>query len=1141
MLTATYDSSTLFTTFTVLSSAVAVASAVTGTIAHASLDAQTFAFTYMPSPTVSNIEPSYGAVYTNNEVTLTMVDFPFFDTAADVRLSVGGEIVYLLNDDISYSPDQQILTFKTPKATAVDVADVIVTHIGAFASLIPATSSFTFEPRDPKLLTVKIDGVLSQQGSMEGGTRIEIEIEAFEQLASASDVVAQFAGLGYASVAELYWSDSSSTKLAIISPVALGPGSVIVELIADTTTTFFEYTYVNPLITSTLLTAASGPTVGGTTVTFQVQNFPELAISDLIVQFGGTTGVVQSVSGGATKEITILTSVVPSGVTYNEGKAVVTCKILQAADGELLVAFPFVYQKPLEVTTAVFADAYTRIVLTFDQPADGGGNGAVVNCTSVFTVSTALMFGSHSTCSWPSESVLEVTLDSDFTLSPTDNVMFVSTPMPLGVSINVTSLALATTEIELEDDQSTLPPTAFVYGLTTLGVCEAMSLDGGSSVGTRLDYYWSCDNDAVLNAIISAQRSSSVFVDPELLSDITQFSISLVVKDWMGRVSAPAYFTVDKSDLAIPQISIVGPSYIRRDITAQINVNAQATFSSCADEGAIAYEWSQDTGDAHILTNGDPSAGIDGDFTGLGASMIIPADVLQMGQEYTFYVVAYPEADAKSRGSASITIYAKAPDLEAIVTGGSGVRTLTRDLVLNGTLSNDPTASETLNYRWSCAQQSNGLDCRKADNSLLIMEEAAAVTVPANILVEGSYLFTLEIFTATRYDYVTETITMMATVAPDVSMVMSLPTDMPEVSLDPIMFPAFGGIRVPQVNVESRVYLVAAAEQFTQTYINDTISSSGVTWTYTVTPFAQFDNSVSPNTLIFTANSLTAGQVYTVRATATPNPINLVDPVTNVTTVIQNDAGYAEFVFGVNNPPSSGDCNVYEFDPSYDGVSAKTVISTGNSFSTEFEIVCTNWRDAEDVELLYTFGKDKLNEGTGEFSVQIFNYQTNGLSNKVSLPPLEAGTFRFSVNIVDLQGSTVTWTTDIEVVEVTITADEALNLLDDQMNLGSTSDALSIIMGLAGSDAFFGFTRRRMLETQESEVAVLGTLQLTHYVETIMNSTILDVSLGNVGNAVLTLASLTAAAGLSDTQLQATINKTVPLMTVGVTCTTAWV
>ncbi|MEO4000559.1 IPT/TIG domain-containing protein [Mesorhizobium sp. CAU 1732] len=249
----TIDSDTQITAMAPAGAAGAAAVSVTGVTGVATL---IDAFTYVPMPSVSAINPNTGSTAGGTEVAITGGGF----TGA-TAVSFGGTPA----TSFTVLSDTEIMA--TAPAGASGTVDVVVTTPGG-TSAAGAASSFTY------VTPLAIDAIAPASGPTAGGTEVAITGTGFTGASAVS-----FGGI----TATSYTIDSDTQITAMAPAGAPGAAAVSVTGVTGVATLIDAFTYV-PMPSVSAIAPNTGSTAGGTEVAITGGGFTGATA----VSFGGT-------------------------------------------------------------------------------------------------------------------------------------------------------------------------------------------------------------------------------------------------------------------------------------------------------------------------------------------------------------------------------------------------------------------------------------------------------------------------------------------------------------------------------------------------------------------------------------------------------------------------------------------------------------------------------------------------------------------------------------------------------------------------------------------------------------------------------------------------------------------------------------
>jgi hypothetical protein len=354
-------------------------------------------FTYVPGPSITSISPTSGSTGGGTAVTISGSNL-----SGATAVDFGSSPATITSDSASS------ITATTPAGSGT-VGVTVTTASGTATS--PTDYTYVAPPPPPT-----ISGISPTSGSAAGGTSVTI---TGTNLANATVV-------DFGTAAATVTSDTATSVVAT-SPPGLGNVNVTLTTLGGTASAPVQFTYNIPpgFPTVTLVSPATGPSWGGTTVTVTGTNLLNTSGVDFGTQqafFSDVTATsltATAPAGSGTVEVTVTT---PSGTSVGT------------------VAGEFVYTTPAPTVTAL-------------SPTSGpatGGTPVTISGTNFFGA-TAVHFGSVSapilssgttaitTLSPPGSGAVAVTVTTPGGTSAgvsADTFIYAATPAPTVASVS---------------------------------------------------------------------------------------------------------------------------------------------------------------------------------------------------------------------------------------------------------------------------------------------------------------------------------------------------------------------------------------------------------------------------------------------------------------------------------------------------------------------------------------------------------------------------------------------------------------------------------------------------------------------------------------------------------------------------------
>jgi uncharacterized repeat protein (TIGR02543 family) len=313
-------------------------------------------YTYLPLPTITNLNPTVGDAVGNNSVVITGTGFT---NASAVLFGSKPATSFTVNSS------SRITAISPPGTGTVGVQ---VTAPGGTT----VASNFTYSA------ATSVNSITPNSGSTGGNTTVEITGTNFTA-ATAVKFDTQNASS---------FTVVNSTKIIAVSPAGSAATvgvTVVVGGIDYTLSSAYTYTAT---VEVTAISVASGPTTGGTEVQISGTNFTSAST----VVFGTTAATNVSYDSGTGK----LTATSPAG-TGTVNVRVTTGAAPQSATA---TANQFIYYAPPTITG-----------LSRSTGPNGGGSSVIITGTN-FTSASTVAFGSNNVSTFTINSTTQITATS---------------------------------------------------------------------------------------------------------------------------------------------------------------------------------------------------------------------------------------------------------------------------------------------------------------------------------------------------------------------------------------------------------------------------------------------------------------------------------------------------------------------------------------------------------------------------------------------------------------------------------------------------------------------------------------------------------------------------------------------------------
>jgi hypothetical protein len=376
------------------------------------------------------------------------------------------------------------------------------------------------------------------------------------------------------------------------------------------------------------------------------------------------------------------------------------------------------------ISTAQFSADGSLIALTFDSQTD---KGRVIS-TNNFVCSLLVVFvgASHAKCQWNTEATI-------VTISP--NVMY---PLVPGSQISVRAnkiraacpaafnsstcaqwSTIANTSLSILSPTNPTVPTVRITLPSTIGSCDSLSLDIGSSTGSG-GRVWSTANVSLIStkasntsgltgflARSSILTSSRLTIASGLLSKGKTYTFTATLCNFLGACGSTTA-SVNVLNLMLPVVSIIGGPTFSVRANSSLSLSSSAFTASCDGSQSflnLEYAWSiyllnESTVAALSLTSisRDPS------------KYILRAYQLSPSSSYEIQLTVTNKLSLKS-SSTAVVVMVPVSNLIVLITGGKEQSVkLAHSFVVDasGSFDSDQTDKGTagVHFSWKCSQSS---------------------------------------------------------------------------------------------------------------------------------------------------------------------------------------------------------------------------------------------------------------------------------------------------------------------------------------------------------------------------------------------------------------------------------------------------
>jgi hypothetical protein len=1009
------------TVFAVSIPAVAAAGTVSGTIGLASASAdddQLWSITYTTAPAIQNINPASGYTTTKTIVSFNLNNFYVSEKIglSDLKCTADGVEVDTTSLVVT-SFGERTLSASIQMPRSVDAKEVAMRCIHrAHPEAGSVTFVYTYTV-PPAIMTLDVS-----EGTHLGGTSVLVDIAnmynpAFSNASAVEDLLAVLTltisgpsgNTVYvtSNITILYSKPSTETssaitRLSIVTPPATdGPGEVELILAANTRSVYCSFLYIDTSIAASSLTGISGTSPactldscvaaasGGSVVEVTITNFPLAQQGDVSIKYGTVTGTAISLDQTGTN--TVMQIAFASGCDAGVQRVEISPSSQSATTVFIYVDF----EASIAATQVLFSDATASTVqIVFNN--DVAWSNPCPLPSAVFENALSKLGLNEGFCD-ANNYYASMAHSAGTTAMVGTSVTLIPGFQPLSAISNTTNQTF-----EIQQPPSQVAPVARITGPQEVDLCEStMTLKGSGSTGAGWRRYsWTSPTSTDLNTELQANSAASetVQVDGAFLAAGGTLQVCLVVTDVFESASEQVCHSISRATLPIPTVQVIGSSTsLLLNTDTENSLEGLATFSACVGRQDLQYNW--------ILPDSIASTGMD-----LGSRyLIIPKDTLSAGLNVELMLQAWATDSPANVGKTIIGLQTTYPELQCQISGGSGQRSITSQLVLDASASADP-ASGNVTISWMCATSTGG-DCRTATGDLVEASASNSTTgvasVPADTMVLDTYIWTAEVRgTEQRWKTCQATYTMVA------ETVLTLEMSIPEAgnikdrqresgTWNGGNFDFLANV-ADETKIECKITVPTGSADYDLAFANpagDMAGFSGLT-----TLASETDNGDSTRTLtrllIVTAGSFSSGVISEIQCVAGASQ------------------GYSSLKVLGNDAPGSGSCTITP--------------DQGNRVTEEFTVACKEFADSMDVQL--------WNDNT--LSYEYILVDNAGLETALSgesqdaelnFNVAEAGEYTIVAKISDSLGNPKTKTVAVTVLDQTVTTDDLQNKVDSGM------------------------------------------------------------------------------------------------------------
>ena len=364
------------------------------------------------------------------------------------------------------------------------------------------------------------------------------------------------------------------------------------------------------------------------------------------------------------------------------------------------------------ITSATFSSDGSMLIIDFDYPTDyGAGVGA--SSHSEFQCSKLLSFvgAQYAKCKWTSNRSLVAVIDGSMPApSVGDTVVLLSSEIhPAVKEITFASSALL---VIIQPPVDPPPPIVALSTASTIGSCEDIVLDPTASSGSggrpwsKVQWVVSGSGapaadaatvSAYLNSHYNTSTSKVAVVPRRLFTPGGSLTITLLLQNFLGVLSASASAITISSSASIPRVNIAGSSQVSIYRSDTLQLFASAAAPSCGNISSLAltYSW-------RVYIDANYQASIVSKSLN-NHVFLLPPNSLKALTKYTIQVTVTTVTGSSNLDS--VLVYVGRAGVYAVIAGGSQRTASSTDplaLDSSGSYDIDYHNASILSYSWSC-------------------------------------------------------------------------------------------------------------------------------------------------------------------------------------------------------------------------------------------------------------------------------------------------------------------------------------------------------------------------------------------------------------------------------------------------------